>query len=113
MEQMIAFCGAVCTECQAYIATKGDDNSKRGETAKKWSNLYKVDIKPEDINCHGCIAKGESVFSHCNVCEIRKCGQERDVENCAFCDAYICDKLNEFFKIVPKAKRTLDAIRNN
>ena len=113
MEQMIAFCGLVCTECPAFIATKSDDNRKREKTAKQWSELYNVDIKPEDINCHGCIAIGETVFSYCNMCEIRKCGQERNVENCAYCDDYACDKLSDFFKTVPQAKRTLDAIRKS
>ena len=108
---MIAFCGLVCTECPAFIATKEDDNNKRKETAELWSKQFNASIKPEDINCSGCVSKSEVLFSHPRVCEIRKCGMDRGIINCAYCDDYACDRLNEFFKSVPDAKATLDGIR--
>jgi hypothetical protein len=51
------------------------------------------------------------VFQHCTVCEIRKCGMDQEVVNCAHCDEYACDKLTKFFEMVPDAKKTLDEIR--
>ena len=78
--------------------------------AKQWSKRYKADIKPEDINCKGCLSMGTRVFSHCNVCEIRKCGIEKGVPNCAYCDEYVCDKLEDFFKMAPGNKALLEEI---
>ncbi len=108
---MIAFCGLVCNECPAFIATKEDDDNKRKETAEQWSKQFNTSIKPEDINCEGCVSDSEILFSHPRVCEIRKCGKEKGILNCAHCDEYTCDRLNEFFKSVPSAKVTLNSIR--
>ena len=73
MEQMIAYCGLDCAKCDAFIATKNNDNQKRIETAKNWSKEYNAEIKPEHINCDGCMSKSNKLFNHCLVCEIRKC----------------------------------------
>ncbi len=108
---MIAFCGLVCNECPAFIATKEDDYDKRKETAEEWSKQFNTSIKPEDINCEGCVSNSEVLFSHPRVCEIRKCGQEKGIVNCAHCDEYACDRLSDFFKSVPSAKAILDSIR--
>jgi hypothetical protein len=107
---MLACCGIDCSGCDAYIATKTDDNSKRAEVAKQWSQMYDADIKPEDINCNGCLSD-EQKFSHCDVCEIRKCCIERELKNCAACDMYVCSKLDDFFKMAPEAKSALDNLR--
>ena len=111
MEKIIAFCGTVCSECPAFIATRNDDNDKRKETSSLWSKRYNADIKPEEINCDGCTSEVGEKFNYCNVCEIRKCGLEKDIKNCAYCSEYVCDKLNTFFKIAPEGKATLDEIK--
>lgn len=111
MEKMIAFCGLSCTDCPAFIATQKDDDEKRKKVAEMWSEEHKTSLKPEDINCDGCMVDSEKLFGYCKVCEIRKCGKEKKVENCAFCEDYACDKLTKFFKMAPEAKGTLDDIR--
>lgn len=113
MDKMIAFCGLICTECPAFIATQKDDDKEREKVAKVWSKEYKCDMKPEDINCDGCLVESNRLFSHCKVCEIRKCGQEKEVKNCAYCDDYACEILNEVLNDVPKAKIALEEIRKN
>jgi len=110
---MIAFCGLTCTECPAFIATEKDDDEERKKVAVMWSEQFKVDLKPEDINCDGCLVDSERLFSHTRVCEIRKCGKEKKVKNCAYCDDYACDKLTGIFKAAPDAKTTLDQIRQS
>lgn len=107
---MIACCGLDCSKCEAYIATKTNDDNKRVEVARNWSTEFSADIKPEDINCYGCCSEGQK-FSHCNVCEIRKCCMGKEVANCAVCDMYTCDKLENFFKIAPDARTMLDKLR--
>lgn len=106
----IACCGLDCSNCGAYIATKTNDDNKRAEVSKQWSEMYNTDIKPEDINCNGC-QSDEQKFSYCNICEIRKCCMEKDMENCAACDMYACDKLENFFKDAPDARTALDNLR--
>jgi len=113
MNEMIAFCGLLCSECGAFLATRDDDNDKRAEVAKLWSKEFNKDFKPEDINCDGCLSEGGNLFNYCNVCEIRKCGREKGVMNCAYCDEYSCEKLEKFFQMVPDAKERLDEIRNS
>lgn len=112
MNQITAFCGLICSECGAFIATLDNDDDKRAEVAKLWSQQYQVDLKPSDINCDGCTSDSERLIGHCFACEIRKCGKEKRVQNCAYCDDYVCDKLNSFFKMAPDARKNLDSIRN-
>jgi hypothetical protein len=111
MDKMIAFCGINCQECGAFLATRDNDDEKRAEVAKLWSKEFKSDIKPEDINCDGCLSEGGNLFNYSKTCEIRKCGKEKGVVNCAHCSDYACEKLVKFFEMVPDAKTRLDAIK--
>ena len=112
MSKRTAICGLICSECGAFIATQKDDDEKRAEVALLWSQQYNVNIKPADINCDGCTSDSVRLIGHCKVCEIRKCGKQKGVVNCAYCDDYACEKLKGFFKMVPDAIKNLDAIRN-
>jgi len=111
MEQIVSICGLKCSECGAYLATRNDDDEKRREVAELWSKEYGAEIKAEDINCESCLSDSENVFSHPKVCEIRKCGKEKGVVNCAHCAEYACDLLEKFLKMVPTAKQCLDQIK--
>jgi len=111
MEKLISYCGLVCSDCGAYLATKKNDNDLRKKQAEEWSKEFGSRIKPEDINCHGCTTKGKMVFNYCDVCEIRKCGQEKQVKKCAYCADYSCEKLDKFFDMAPGAKATLEEIK--
>jgi len=106
---LIACCGLDCSKCEGYIATQENDDNKKAEVAKKWSAMYGGDIKPEDINCNGCRPEGLK-FTHCNVCDIRKCCMEKELDNCAGCDMYVCKKLEDFFKLAPDARAVLDKL---
>jgi hypothetical protein len=115
MNKMIAFCGLSCTECPAFLATQKDDDREREKVSQQWSKWMGTEIKPEDINCDGCLSMGMRLFSHCNNCAIRRCGLERSVKNCAHCESYPCEKLDSFLDAlgVPEAKKNLERIRKN
>jgi hypothetical protein len=113
MEKMIAYCGLVCTDCGAYIAMQKNDDKMRQELAEKWTKEYNHPFKPEDINCVGCIPVEGVHVGHCAICQIRQCGQEMGVKNCGWCDSYSCDKTEDFFKMVPDCRKTLDAVRKS
>jgi len=55
MEKIVGVCGITCTECPAFIATQENDDSKRRQVAEEWSKAYNNEIKPEQINCNGCL----------------------------------------------------------
>ena len=41
MDKMIAFCGIVCTECPAFLATQKDDDKERRKIFLKFNvNLW-------------------------------------------------------------------------
>jgi hypothetical protein len=113
VDKMIAFCGLSCTGCDAFPANRKKNVNERKKVAEKWSELYGHGniFKPEDIECDGCLSRGGQLFSHCSVCEIRKCGIERQVSNCAYCSDYACGKLDKFLSMVPEAKTNLEEIR--
>ena len=112
MEKMIAYCGLTCTECPAYIATQTNDAEAMARVAEQWSAEYSTQLIVDDCWCNGCLAEKGPWMSHCAKCEIRACGVEKGVENCAHCDDYGCDKLTEFFGFAPAAREMLDGIRN-
>jgi len=112
VQEILAFCGLTCTECPAYLATQNDNDEERRGMAETWSQQYNSDIKPEDINCDGCLPGHTQYFHHCSECDIRACGVARERENCAYCDDYFCDRLERFLGLVPAAQARLDSIRS-
>ena len=111
MEKTIGYCGIICSECPVLVATQKDDDAERKRVAEIFSKQYAKEYKPEDINCDGCISDSPRIFSYCDVCEMRKCGREKNVKNCAHCPEYPCEKLSKLFSEYSKAKETLDEIR--
>ncbi len=108
MDKIIGFCGLICTDCPAYLATVNNDDELRKKTAAKWSEMYKAEIKPEGIACNGCTTPGTK-FHHCTECEMRLCGLGKGVRNCGRCAEYPCKTVKAFLKYVPDAKAVLDA----
>jgi hypothetical protein len=111
MAEMIAFCGLDCHQCGAFLATRDDNDAQRREVAAIWSREHGSDLRAQDIDCEGCVSEGGVLFSHCDVCEIRRCGRERGIANCAFCSDYPCTRLSEFLSLVPESKTRLDSMR--
>jgi hypothetical protein len=113
---MIAYCGLACTGCDAYPTNQNKMTpDEKTKVAAKWSVLYGHGhtIKPEEIHCDGCQSNGGNLFNYCNMCEIRKCGLSKKVNNCAYCADYTCEKLIKFFVMAPIAKATLEEIRKS
>ena len=113
MNEMISYCGLLCHECGALIATLTNDETKRAEVATQWTKEYHKEFKPEEINCFGCLSESKPIFGYCSICKIRSCARSKSVINCAYCDDYACDQLTEFFKMAPVNKDRLDKIREN
>jgi len=110
-ERMIAYCGLICTECPAYIATKEGDEKKAEETASQWSKDYGINVTTEDVWCDGCLVEGKKC-SHCAECEVRACGIKNNVKNCGRCGDFPCDTIENFFKIAPDVRSVLEGERD-
>lgn len=110
MARIIVYCGLDCGKCPAYIATQNNDKKALAKTAAEWSKEFNQEIKPDDIVCDGCVGDGRK-SSYCSVCEIRACCIEKEKDNCALCQEYICEKLKKFFEQAPQAKENLEEIR--
>jgi hypothetical protein len=106
-EQIVAYCGLVCTECPALIATQDGDTEKLKALALEW---YGQEGDASFCRCTGCTTPGLK-NKHCLACEVRLCATERGVLNCAHCNDYGCDTLNGLFKFIPLAKENLERIR--
>lgn len=111
MDKIIVYCGLDCAKCPAYIATQEEDEEEIKRIAKEWSG-ESMSFKLEDIYCDGCNMEGR-IFSWCNECDIRNCCMEKQYENCAYCEEYICDNLKKCFERSPSAKQNLEEIREN
>ena len=107
-KQMIAFCGLNCEKCDAYIATKNDDQALRVKTAKLWSEMNNTNILPEQINCEGCRMNGKK-FVYCeSMCGIRKCAMSKGYETCGDCpEMGTCPTLGQVTKNCPEALSNL------
>lgn len=95
---MTAFCGLNCSTCPIYSATRVSDPAerqmKRAEIAAEIRTRYGKDFTEDQItDCDGCRSDTGKLFSGCSECEVRKCAKERNVESCAFCPDYACEKL--------------------
>jgi hypothetical protein len=103
----IAYCGLDCMKCGAYIAKRENNDELRRETAERWNKELNLGLKPEDINCDGCLTE---IIGHSD-CSIRVCARKKGVINCAYCEDYICNKLDNYFQTAPQCKEMLDSIK--
>jgi len=111
MEKMIAYCGLICNDCPAYIATQADDHAELERVAAMWREEFNAPtLTADSIMCDGCLVGGHKC-GHCHECEMRACAMERNLANCAHCPDYACEKLEGFFGFAPEARATLDGIR--
>lgn len=99
MDKYIAYCGLDCKKCEARIATINNDDKLREKVAKEWSDLNKVEITKEMINCEGCRLDGVK-FAYCSMlCPIRKCAIDHNFNTCGECEKIdTCEKVAMIIK---------------
>ena len=79
---MFGYCCIECKKCDAYVATRNNDDELRAKVAKQWN------MKAEEINCDGC-KSGEALFN----CEVKQCAVKKRLPTCAHCGEFAsCDK---------------------
>ena len=91
MEEILGLCGFRCDLCQLY--TKNVKNEKdKVRVSQEFNRIFGYDVKPSDVECVGCKNEGKHADANCPV---RACALKKGVENCAYCQDYICNKLKE------------------
>ena len=108
--RMVAYCGIVCSECDAFVATQAQDREALEKMAKRTSEEFGISMTADDAQCDGCLATTGRQIGYCGQCAIRACGADYLVENCAHCDEYACPNIEAFAKPGSKHRATLDAI---
>lgn len=111
-ERMVAYCGLVCTDCPAFIATRDSNEELLRRTAERWSQPGRP-VKPEDIRCDGCLGLGHRMTTFCRVCRVRRCAVGNGLANCGWCDDYPCALLEEHWRFIgaeEEARPVLDAV---
>ena len=113
-KNMIAFCGLDCEKCDAYIATKNNNQALREKTAKLWSELNNAPILPEHINCDGCRVDGRKTIYCESLCAIRQCALKKGVTTCGDCpEMDACPTLGAVLANSPEALQRLIALCEN
>ena len=110
---IISLCGLDCSDCPCFLARQNNNDELRKKTAEKWKvDFGYSDLKPEDINCTGCLSLEEPHFKNCAQCGVRKCGLEKGVKNCGQCASYdTCEKITSLHKMIPDGKSVCDSLR--
>ena len=117
MQEMLSYCGLTCQTCPIHLATIESDDEKKREMridiAQQIKERYGQECKPEDVNdCDGCKTETGRLYFGCKNCQIRKCAGEKKLENCAYCNDYPCEELEQVFAIEPVIKEQLDRIKS-
>jgi hypothetical protein len=108
---MIAYCGLDCSKCEGYLATQSNDNKRLAEVAKKWSEQFHADVKPEHVICDGCKAEKRKSFHCANLCKIRKCCIEKKYDSCIECGNFACSDLEFVLSSASEAKNNLEKLK--
>ncbi len=88
MDPIIARCGYRCDLC----AARSDDAEVRQRLVNGWRRIYgNESYTAENVRCDGCLCDGRLADKNCQV---RACCLDLSYENCAECDDFPCDKLN-------------------
>lgn len=86
MSEILARCGYRCDLC----AARSDDPQIRQKLVDGWKKYFDLQMyTAENVKCDGCYGSVRADKG----CPVRPCVIEKGIENCAYCDEFICDKL--------------------
>jgi hypothetical protein len=119
---MIAFCGASCSDCPAFIATQADDRGTLEEGLTRWrAYLDATHFTLADMVCDVCHTGGGRLNGYRRQYSIRACAKDRGVPTGAHGEEHACAELGRpltrchrqegVFDFSRNARSTLDAIR--
>lgn len=114
MDRIVAYCGLVCSDCDAYVATQANDLEALERLARQAREEFGMeDATAENTMCDGCLRDQGRQIEYCAMCEVRACAVERGVTNCAHCAQYACETLEGFFAHATDTRSVLDEIHDS
>ena len=93
MDEILTRCGYRCDLCLAYRPNIEKNPDNRQILSDGWFKYFGFRIQPDNIICDGCLADHPKIIDQ--ECPVRPCVNERGLENCGYCDQYICEKLKD------------------
>jgi len=99
-----SYCGLACEECDAFVATKNNDNQLKTQVAVRWSRLYNKKIEAKDVFCKGCKSSGTKGIYCQAMCRIKPCCRKKGFNTCAPCPQFPCQYSKEVFAFCPGAE---------
>lgn len=87
---VLSKCGYRCDLCLAY-GPNIEKEDRRQELSDGWFSIFGFRIEPESIWCDGCVSSESPELIDKN-CPVRPCVIGKNLENCAFCPEFVCDK---------------------
>jgi hypothetical protein len=93
MNPVLARCGYRCDLCLAYQPNIEANPANREKLSDGWHRYFGFRIPPAGIYCEGSMEQEPRLVDQ--SCPVRPCVIDRGIENCAQCELYICEKLNE------------------
>jgi hypothetical protein len=110
--KIIAVCGIICSECDAYLATQAGDIAGLERVAAAWNEQYKANFTAEAIPCDGCLATEGRLCSHCFECKTRACAIDHGVDSCAYCADFGCATFMAHMNYaLPEQRQLLETLR--
>lgn len=91
MEPILSFCGMRCDLCLAYKPNIIAHPENRQILSDGWHQYFGFRIPPEEIDCSGCRDTANQTLD--KECPVRPCVIERELDHCAQCGDYVCEKL--------------------
>lgn len=92
-QAVLSRCGFRCDLCLAYQPNIAAHLENAATISDGWFKYFGFRISPEKINCPGCLSDSAETLDV--GCPVRPCVNGRELDNCASCADYACDKLIE------------------
>jgi hypothetical protein len=93
MKPVLSRCGYRCDLCLAYQPNIKREPTNQQKLSDGWFKYFGFRIESQDILCEGCMHDSPKLID--KDCPVRPCVIHKALENCAACDEYVCDKLQE------------------
>lgn len=93
MDEILSRCGYRCDLCLAYRPNVELSNGNQLLLSDGWFRYFGFRIPAEKIVCDGCLTEKGRLLD--DECPVRPCVIEHGLENCAGCQDFICEKLDE------------------
>ena len=103
MEPILTRCGYRCDLCLAYKPNIEDNLSNQQKLSDGWYQYFGFRLLPEAICCDGCMAENPELID--KSCPVRPCVMAKGLDNCAGCEQYICERLQERLVVYEEVKK--------